>query len=103
MKAEIWEFGEWFKLDGLDYDSLKIYFENTLECAGFDIRGSINTKFHPIGFTALWLLAESHLAIHTFDEEGKFYMQITSCNHEFFEEFVRLLKEDQKRDLEQVH
>ncbi len=38
--------------------------------------------YFPInGYTAVWLLAESHLAIHTFPNKNKTYLQISSCNN----------------------
>lgn len=36
--------------------------------------------FTPQGYTALWLLSESHLAVHTFPEEQKSYIELSSCN-----------------------
>jgi S-adenosylmethionine decarboxylase len=32
------------------------------------------------GYTCFWLLGESHLAIHTFPESGKSYVELSSCN-----------------------
>ena len=41
----------------------------------------------PEGYTALWLLGESHFAIHTFPEEQKTYIELSSCNLEYYEFF----------------
>lgn len=53
--------------------------EELLELAGFNVRGRLTEFFRPFGFTALWLLSESHLAIHTFPEESRTYLELSSC------------------------
>lgn len=47
--------------------------------SGFNIRGEVHEFFNPYGFTALFLLSESHFAIHTFPEEGTAYIELSSC------------------------
>lgn len=44
------------------------------------------------GYTAIWLLGESHFAIHTFPEQGKTYIELTSCNPEKHDFFVANIK-----------
>jgi S-adenosylmethionine decarboxylase len=58
-----------------------------LKEAGFTILQICVQKFEPEGFTAVWILAESHLAIHTFPEEGKTYVELSSCNKKMFVRF----------------
>lgn len=41
-----------------------------LKKAGFAILRFMDWEFTPQGYTALWLLAESHFAVHTFPEMG---------------------------------
>jgi S-adenosylmethionine decarboxylase len=38
-------------------------------------------------------LAESHLAIHTFPEEGKTYIELSSCNERMQKAFEALFAE----------
>lgn len=45
----------------------------------FEILDSINYIFKPAGFTILILLAESHLAIHTYPEYNSLYFNMYSC------------------------
>ena len=53
----------------------------------------INTQtFEPHGFTAVWILAESHLALHTFPENGKTYIELSSCNEQKFLNFKSSLE-----------
>lgn len=61
-----------------------------LQKAGFKIVNSCAKYFEPQGFTALYLLAESHLAIHTFPERGKTYIELSSCVQVPFERFCEL-------------
>ena len=49
--------------------------------------------FSPQGYTALWLLTESHFAVHTFPEFGRSYIELSSCNLEFYQAFLKLTRE----------
>ena len=44
--------------------------------------------FEVQGYTALWLLSESHFALHTFPEEHKMYIEISSCVKEYYDKFI---------------
>ena len=48
------------------------------------------------GYTGLWLLAESHFAIHTFPEEDKIYIEISSCVKKYFDAFLQEIEEIEK-------
>ena len=52
----------------------------SLQIANFNIIESIDYDFPTKGYTKLWLLAESHCAIHSFPEEEKTYLEISSCS-----------------------
>ena len=39
-------------------------------------------KFEPQGYTICHVLAESHISIHTWPENGEFAMDIYSCKHD---------------------
>jgi S-adenosylmethionine decarboxylase len=54
--------------------------ELLLKKADFIVLGFIEHHFEPEGYTAIWLLAESHLAVHTFPEKQKTYIELSSCN-----------------------
>ena len=74
-------------------DVLNGIFRKMLIDSGFNL---IAEKFHffePFGFTALYLLGESHFAIHTFPEENKTYIELSSCVDKPFERFLELFKE----------
>lgn len=57
--------------------------------SGFKILQVIDNHFEPQGYTALFLLAESHFAIHTFPEKGQTYIELTSCAKEPFDAFIK--------------
>lgn len=59
--------------------------------SGFNIRNYCDEKFEPFGFTCLFLLSESHFAIHTFPEVGKSYCELSSCVDVPFLNFINSL------------
>lgn len=90
MKAEIWNHKTWIK--ETDPNTLKTRFGLLLGGAGFNIVSFVEHHFKPQGYTALWLLSESHFAIHTFPEHGRAYLELSSCNLDFFKRFLDLLE-----------
>ena len=85
MVAKIYNLNEW--IDNIDPTELKTYFDELLTNSKFNILGFIDFKFEPIGWTGLWLLGESHFAIHTFPEEQKTYIELSSCNEDYYKYF----------------
>lgn len=65
---------------------------NCLQKSGFTVLQTCEHQFHPQGYTALWLLAESHLAVHTFPERKASYIELSSCNLQKRTVFEELLK-----------
>ena len=63
--------------------------EKILRRSGFTIIKKVEHFFDVQGYTGLWLLAESHFAIHTFPEDDKIYIEISSCVKKYFDEFVK--------------
>lgn len=78
MKAQMFNYRFW--LNGCSDITIKRMVENMLLKSGFTILSYVEYNFNPVGFTSLWLLAESHCAIHTFPEENKTYIELSSCN-----------------------
>lgn len=58
---------------------LKPQLDAMLVRATFNVLKYSEHHFEPQGWTALWLLGESHLAIHTFPEHGVSYLELSSC------------------------
>jgi S-adenosylmethionine decarboxylase len=64
-------------------------FISLLNKSGFGVENVIEKHFKPFGYTALFLLSESHFAIHTFPEENKTYIELSSCVKEPFDKFIK--------------
>jgi len=88
MKAQIFEHSVWLHISSPQ--EIKETFSHILNQCGFTILNFTDHHFQPIGYTALWLLSESHLAVHTFPEENKYYVQLSSCSKEIYESFIEL-------------
>lgn len=87
MKAKMYNWSCW--VPETRADVLYARYERLLLNSGFHIVNSCTKIFYPQGFTALFLLSESHLAIHTFPERGKSYIELSSCVQAQFEQFVK--------------
>lgn len=91
MLAQIWNNNGWIK--ETDPDKINAKYTKALKESGFHILGEVEHHFKPQGYTKLWLLGESHFAIHTFPEENKTYFELSSCNKEYFDRFIDATKE----------
>lgn len=80
IEAEIFNFNIWIKIT--NPSKLKSICLETLEKSGYLSVGFLEHYFPNGGYTALWLLAESHLAIHSFPDENKTYLELSGCNQE---------------------
>jgi S-adenosylmethionine/arginine decarboxylase-like enzyme len=94
MQANMWNMSGWEQLK--PHSELVEQINTDLQSAGFKILKFVDHEFEPHGYTALWLLAESHYAIHTFPEENTYYWELSSCVHEFYQRYSEL-KEEQKQ------
>lgn len=96
MEARMWNQSGWLRYEdvaGTQNDSfLKDTFDKLLTESGFEILNYVEHYFSPQGFTALWLLAESHFAIHSFPEHHKYYWEISSCVETQYKKFSSLVK-----------
>jgi len=91
MEAVIYNHRYWIK--ETNPQKLKERFENYLKDSNFLVLNFMEHHFKPYGYTAIWLLAESHLAIHTFPEENKTYIELSSCDEEKYYLFLEKAKE----------
>lgn len=77
--------------DWIEYEEEKEFVvkcEELLKRSGFKIINMVEHYFTPIGYTGIFLLSESHLAIHSFPEEQKIYIELSSCVKEYYDNFV---------------
>lgn len=89
MKAIMHNYNKWIKYEKEEIIVPKL--EEMIRKSGFTIINKVEHYFEKQGYTGLWLLAESHFAIHTFPEENKIYIEISSCVKEYFDRFVKEL------------
>ena len=90
MKAQIWNYSGW--VTETRPDILNGIYKQQLLKAGFNILSIKYHLFEPQGFTALYLLCESHFAVHTFPEENKTYIELSSCNKAKYDAFLAMEK-----------
>jgi len=95
LEAKIDNYSGW--ITDCNPKSLKIDFEQMLLASGFGIINFMEYHFDPQGYTGLWLISESHFAIHTFPEEHKTYIELSSCNTEMYEKFLSFLSDYRKQ------
>ena len=91
MGAYIKKFSAWIRYD--EENEIKSTLGSILKESQFTIINFIEHYFVPSGYTALWLLSESHCALHTFPEDSKAYVELSSCNIEIHTRFVKLFNE----------
>ena len=90
MKARIWSHQSW--VESTDSAQLRRHLASVLDQAGFTTVGFNEAHFEPHGYTAVWILAESHLAVHTFPEASRSYCELASCNREKFVAYLSLME-----------
>lgn len=93
MKAKMWNLRIWIPESEVYYLK-KLYVEPLKEC-GFGVMKEMEHHFTPYGYTGIWLLSESHLAIHTFPEHGingMSYLELTSCVEKPFRKYMEMIK-----------
>lgn len=91
MKAVMYNYNTWIKYR--DEKEIISEFEKILAKSGFTIIDKVEHYFPVRGYTGLWLLAESHFAIHTFPEENKIYIELSSCVKKYFDNFIEIINE----------
>lgn len=92
VEARIYNIQGWVNV--VDPEVLKRDFEALLNVSGFHVLNFMEHHFPNGGYTSIWLLAESHLAIHSFVAEGRSYIELSGCNKAmtdvFAEEFDKI-------------
>ena len=91
MQAKIWNDSKW--IQETNPQKIRELFDELLKKSGFNILCFTDHHFTPQGYTALWLLTESHFAVHTFPEFGKTYIELSSCNLDYFNQFLNLTRD----------
>mgnify|MGYP003627290808 FL=1 len=98
MKAQIYNHSIW--IEETNPKTLKDKFNKILSESGFSVLEVSEKHFKPYGYTALFLLSESHLAIHTFPEENTTYLELSSCIKKPFYNFIDNIQKWDKEEKE---
>ena len=62
-----------------DLAGIREAFERAVEACGATVLNRFSHQFHPQGVTIVYALAESHLSIHTFPEQGSCAIDVYTC------------------------
>ena len=89
MQAKMYNYSIW--VDVTEPKKLNDVIEDCMNVAGFNVLNKTEHHFKPFGYTGLYLLSESHLAIHTFPEEETAYIELSSCIKKPFDMFINEL------------
>ncbi len=89
IKANIFSYKNW--INEINPDVLKGTFKEALVKSEFRIVKFDEYYFPEKGYTCFWLLAESHLAIHTFPDDNRAYVELSSCNEKKLKSFVSMV------------
>ena len=78
-----WDFSGCKNLKNLRSPHLKTYFDRLILLAGLDLVGSLFHKFGDggEGISYVAIIGESHVAIHSWPEDGLIQLTIDYCNH----------------------
>lgn len=90
MKAQMFNYAGW--VSETNPETLKVVFDKILNDSEFSVLSFTDYKFKPFGYTALWLLSESHFALHTFPEENKSYIELSSCIERQYLKFIKTVE-----------
>lgn len=92
MKAQMFNISGW--IEETNPFILREKYNYLLKESGFGVLSFCEYTFEPQGYTALWLLSESHFALHTFPEEEKTYFELSSCIEKQYLKFKKLTNID---------
>lgn len=62
-----------------DHDRLLDAVATGIAASGATVCGMQVKEFQPTGLTALWLLSESHVSIHTYPDDGALFLDAFTC------------------------
>jgi len=65
-----------------EWDIMVKVFEDAMQAGGLNVLKKVEHKFEPHGVTCIWLLSESHMAVHTWPENNFFSIDIFTCGME---------------------
>lgn len=77
VEAQIYNYRAWVK--GCTVENMLEIINKCLDYSGYTVLKFVEYKFPIKGYTSMWLLAESHMALHYFADEDKYYIELSGC------------------------
>tara|TARA_B100000768_G_scaffold110096_1_gene102078 strand:- start:1113 stop:1469 length:357 start_codon:yes stop_codon:yes gene_type:complete len=65
-----------------DWQTLNGHCETALKKSNMNVLNGLVHQFEPQGTTAVWILAESHMALHTYPEQNFLAVDVFTCGDE---------------------
>ena len=62
-----------------DLDGIQVLFDTVAETMGATVLNRFSYKFQPQGVTVVYALAESHISLHSFPENGSVAIDCYTC------------------------
>ncbi|MCT4673233.1 MAG: S-adenosylmethionine decarboxylase [Prolixibacteraceae bacterium] len=97
IEANIYKYSGW--IEDLSSEILRTHFASLLTQSTFQVLSFSEYHFPVQGYSCVWLLGESHLALHTFPKQKGCYFELSSCNQEKMIAFQQFLHQDIKLKL----
>lgn len=99
VKAEIYNYRCWAR--GCEVERMLKIINESLEYSGYNVLEFVDYKFPVKGYTSMWLLAESHMALHYFADEDKYYLELSGCCELMSKKFKEHIQE-YKIEIEEI-
>jgi len=77
-----------------DIELIEREIEKATKLMDLTLLESISHKFTPQGLTSVALLAESHIAVHTYPEESTIFVDVMSCGRKDAKIVFEIMEED---------
>ncbi len=83
-------------------ENLRVILDRIITKSGLNVVSSTFHQFEPYGVTAVYLLRESHISVHTWPEHGYMALDIFTCSNatSAFKTFELFLDEFQPKKVE---
>jgi S-adenosylmethionine decarboxylase len=83
-------------------EDIRPLLDRSIAKSGLHVISSTFHQFHPSGVSAIYLLSESHLSIHTWPEDGYVALDVFTCGNDesAFKAFESIIEELQPKSVE---
>ncbi|MDH5182507.1 MAG: adenosylmethionine decarboxylase [Gammaproteobacteria bacterium] len=59
---------------------IKAFFREAIAEIGYNVVAEVDHEFNPEGYSAVWVIAESHISVHTWPEHKQISVDVFSCD-----------------------